>query len=434
MSISSSTRKAGPYSCNGATVVFPFSFKVFSTADVRVVLADAAGLESDLVLGADYTVALNSDQDATPGGTVTSVTSYAAGYKITLTSQLQNLQPVVLTNQGGFYPKVINDALDRLTILVQQLAEKLGRSLSLPISNNGVSATLPAPSPGQMIGWSGDGLSLTNYTGLSSTAISAPMTPVVQGVSLAAARAAMGIDAISTATGTADALIGSYTPSITALANGMKLYLRAASANATTTPTFTPNTGVIPAKQIVKGNGVAVAAGDIIGAGHWIELHYDQTLDKWVLFNPSTGVSSVPAGAVVYVAQSAAPAGYLKANGAAVSRTTYAALFAAIGTAFGAGDGSTTFNIPDLRAEFIRGLDDSRGVDTGRSLGSSQAGDVQTHNHEIVTVGQPGSGGGTGMVLTGTGSTQGTITTYIVAYGGTETRPRNVALLACIKY
>ncbi|WP_228368206.1 phage tail-collar fiber domain-containing protein, partial [Klebsiella pneumoniae] len=63
-----------------------------------------------------------------------------------------------------------------------------------------------------------------------------------------------------------------------------------------------------------------------------------------------------PAGAVVHFARTTAPAGWLKANGTAVSRTAYAALFAAIGTTYGAGDGFNTFNLPDLRGEFIRGF------------------------------------------------------------------------------
>jgi hypothetical protein len=97
---------------------------------------------------------------------------------------------------------------------------------------------------------------------------------------------------ISAAGGTADALTGSYFPAITAITNGMTLYVRASSANATTTPTFTPNSGVITAKTIVKGAGSAVAAGDIAGGGHWIELQYDATLDKWVLLNPANGITS----------------------------------------------------------------------------------------------------------------------------------------------
>ncbi|KAA3649399.1 MAG: hypothetical protein DWQ11_18835 [Proteobacteria bacterium] len=136
MTISSTNRKAGPYSCNGATVSFPFSFKVFQTSDVRVVLTDSNAVETDLTLGADYSVALNADQDAAPGGTITTVATYASGNLVTLTSQAQNLQPVTLTNQGGFYPKVINDALDRMTILVQQVAEQVSRAVKTNISSD----------------------------------------------------------------------------------------------------------------------------------------------------------------------------------------------------------------------------------------------------------------------------------------------------------
>lgn len=97
---------------------------------------------------------------------------------------------------------------------------------------------------------------------------------------------------ISAAGGTADAITGIYAPGIAVLTNGMTLYVRAGSANATTTPTFTPASGTIAAKTIVKGAGAALAAGDIAGGGHWIELQYDQTLDKWVLLNPANGVNT----------------------------------------------------------------------------------------------------------------------------------------------
>lgn len=93
----------------------------------------------------------------------------------------------------------------------------------------------------------------------------------------------------SPAGGTADAITGSYTPAITALVDGLLLYVRAGTANTTTTPSYTPESGTITAKTIVKGNGLALAAGDIAGAGHWIALQYDATLDKWVLMNPASG-------------------------------------------------------------------------------------------------------------------------------------------------
>lgn len=174
---------------------------------------------------------------------------------------------------------------------------------------------------------------------------------------------------------------------------------------------------------------ITTAAGDTCIAtpisGGWVVSQYQQASDL---------PSSVPAGSVIHVAMSTAPVGYLKANGAAVSRTTYARLFAAIGTTFGNGDGLTTFNLPDLRGEFVRGWDDSRGVDSARGFGSQQADAIESHNHPIVSTGAPGSGGTTGMPVITNGAPAGAITTYITAAGSTETRPRNVALLACIKY
>jgi microcystin-dependent protein len=135
-----------------------------------------------------------------------------------------------------------------------------------------------------------------------------------------------------------------------------------------------------------------------------------------------------PVGAVIWVATSTAPNGFLKANGAAVSRTTYAALFAALGTQFGAGDGSSTFNVPDLRGEFIRGWDDSRGVDSGRTFGSFQADEFKSHFHAYAasrgSSDYGGSNAASGSPSAGTTSPA----------GGAETRPRNVALLACIKF
>ena len=136
----------------------------------------------------------------------------------------------------------------------------------------------------------------------------------------------------------------------------------------------------------------------------------------------------VPVGAVAYFSQDVPPFGWLKANGAAVSRTVYANLFAAIGERYGRGDGRTTFNLPDLRGEFIRSWDDGRAIDRNRSLGSWQADEFRSHSHGIGVNRQSdndrGSHSSTVSVDTD-GQTD--------PAGGIETRPRNIALLACIK-
>lgn len=140
-------------------------------------------------------------------------------------------------------------------------------------------------------------------------------------------------------------------------------------------------------------------------------------------------------GSILFFARNTAPTGWLKANGAAVSRASYAALFSAIGTTFGAGDGSTTFNLPDLRGEFLRGWDDGRGVDSGRGFGSAQAGEIQAHTHEkAAAYGNPAATFSDSSVWSRVGTADPTSSIRTGSTGGTETRPRNLALLACIKF
>ena len=110
-------------------------------------------------------------------------------------------------------------------------------------------------------------------------------------------------------------------------------------------------------------------------------------------------VAGVPSGSVFCMAVATVPSGYLECNGAAVSRTTYAALFAIIGTNYGTGNGSSTFNLPDLRGEFIRGFDNGRGADSGRSIASSQGASNASHNHSF-------SDSGTTSTKTLTGTVQ----------------------------
>ena len=174
-------------------------------------------------------------------------------------------------------------------------------------------------------------------------------------------------------------------------------------------------------------------------------------------------VAGVPTGAVFCVAVATIPTGYLECNGAAVSRTTYAALFSFIGTQYGAGNGSSTFNLPDLRGEFVRGFDNGRGVDSGRGIGSSQSGQNLSHDHDAdasatSNVSDPGHrhnarGYGNdddgGNQFTGSGNnsvrnnaiedaTTGISVATNVSIdvdndGGNEARPRNVAMMYIIK-
>ncbi|HEX7116254.1 MAG TPA: phage tail protein [Steroidobacter sp.] len=164
----------------------------------------------------------------------------------------------------------------------------------------------------------------------------------------------------------------------------------------------------------------------------------------------------LPPGTILILSQSTIPSGYrlLKANGAAVSRSAYAELFAEIGTTWGAGDGETTFNLPDIRGEFIRIWDDGRGVDAGRVFASWQADENKLHSHAASTDSAGNHAHSThthGTSSTGfqsgpnkstpSGGSQNTSSngahTHTVSVsnaGGNESRPRNLAFLAVISY
>jgi len=160
-------------------------------------------------------------------------------------------------------------------------------------------------------------------------------------------------------------------------------------------------------------------------------------------------------GQVAFFAMDTAPTGWLKANGAAISRTTYSALFDAIGITFGAGDGSTTFELPDLRGEFPRGWDDGRGVDSGRGFGTAQLDQMQKiigdssggRNAVRRDPSDPRTGALTKSSNTTFRVSQENLDGQFVAFDSSlspnartsdttdgETRSRNVALLACIKF
>jgi len=181
-----------------------------------------------------------------------------------------------------------------------------------------------------------------------------------------------------------------------------------------------------------------------------------------------TTVQGVPSGSVFCMAVATVPSGYKECNGEAVSRSTFSVLFAVIGTQYGTGDGSSTFNLPDLRGEFVRGFDNGRGVDNGRAIASGQGAQNSSHHHTASSsVNDPGhehfpqSGLGHSIAVNdralgnyGSGSGQGlgplgnrdilhhantgiSVTTTIALDGGNDgqgSRPRNVAMMYIIKF
>lgn len=140
--------------------------------------------------------------------------------------------------------------------------------------------------------------------------------------------------------------------------------------------------------------------------------------------------SGNPTGTVIIFASITVPSGYLVCDGAEISREDYANLFGVIGETFGVGDGNTTFKLPDLRGEFIRGFDGGRGIDSNREFGSFQDDELKSHSHQYYKSGtsyaSPHFAGGDQSISL--------VSTNTFSFGGTETRPRNIALQYCIKY
>lgn len=135
MTTPSTARKAGPYTGTGAQTSWPFGFKTFVASDIRVTAADANGVERTLVLNVDYGVALNANQESSPGGTVTYL--LPSGHRLSITGAIAYDQPLDLPSGGNFNPVALENQLDRSTMQIQQLAEGLARAVKVPVTEEG---------------------------------------------------------------------------------------------------------------------------------------------------------------------------------------------------------------------------------------------------------------------------------------------------------
>jgi hypothetical protein len=192
MTVSSTLRKAGPFNGNGVTTAFPFTFKVFAKTDIQVVKTAATGVQTTLVLDSDYSVALNADQDASPGGTITYPvvgSPLAGGSKLDVVGSLDYAQTTDITNLGKFLPQVHENALDYLTILVQQLLEKQGRSLLLPVGETTTALATAANRLDRVLGF--------NAASGNAEVSTFTMTQVASVVAAIYAAAAGPLDALS---------------------------------------------------------------------------------------------------------------------------------------------------------------------------------------------------------------------------------------------
>lgn len=182
----------------------------------------------------------------------------------------------------------------------------------------------------------------------------------------------------------------------------------------------------------------AAGSGIIVIPGLVSRLFCDGVNITDETYNPNNDM----VGMMATFAMNSAPEGWIIANGDAVSRTTYARLFSRIGTLYGAGNGSTTFNLPDGRGVFLRGADLGRGYDSGRVFGSYQADAVKTIDLQYYG---PSSGSGTRTVISvesgrnalytsGINQADGSIQPAFQMPGAVENRVKNLSVLTCIKF
>jgi microcystin-dependent protein len=193
-------------------------------------------------------------------------------------------------------------------------------------------------------------------------------------------------------------------------------------------------------KDLTLSGGVAMSGGEMSG---WVRVIYDLANDRFELVIQE--VQAIPVGITSPWPLATPPTGWLECDGSAISRTTYAPLFAIIGTAYGVGDGSTTFNIPDYRGEFLRGWANGSTNDpdrasrtdrgdgtTGDNIGTKQGYLVQSHDHDLLANSGLGSLDTAGPDTVGFGAGGASGSTEFA--GGNETRPRNVYTMFIIKY
>jgi hypothetical protein len=236
------------------------------------------------------------------------------------------------------------------------------------------------------------------------------------------ARIQAAFNSSAVAGGTANAITGAFTPAIAALpaAPGtLSVFVRAGSANTTTTPTFAADGTV--AKTIVKGNNLPLVAGDIAGAGHWLELQYDATLDKWVLQNPAYGIAGVAAGNVqaqtytAFAAAGTAPTFTLTptpAVAAYAANQRFNVAFAANGTT-----GSNTLNVSGLGAKSIKQYD-ATGAKVSGIIVSGRNYDLQYDGTDFVIL---NPGGFNSLVRLNTANGYGSTNTAIRRYSNVVT-------------
>lgn len=295
MTVQSEVRR-NDYIGNGAVDTYSYGFRIYEEEDLLITQVDPVGVETELVLTADYTVSgVGSFAPASRNITLLAG-NLPSGYGLTIRFRTGITQGADLRNQGGFFPEVVEDALDRLTQIDQQQQDEVDRSIKLPETETGI-MLLPtlAQRSGRWLAFDGSGDPIAS-SGPAGAPVSVFMETVLDDTSAAAARATLGAVgntgnevingnkvfsgagnyATATGTNTYAATLG-----LTALVAGARHFI--VFTNGATSPTPTINPDTLGAKTIKRMDGSPLAAGDI-PAG-WVGELLDAGADMRLL-NP----------------------------------------------------------------------------------------------------------------------------------------------------
>lgn len=343
--ISTETSKVR-YSGNDSTTVFPVTFPFSEDSHLQVIVADENDTQTVLVLDTDYSVSGAGESS----GSVTYPISgdpLPAGSTITINRVVPLKQLTDFENQGGFFAETHEDAFDYLMMAIQQQQEAIDRSVKVSVTSgqegediydavdNAAQQALAYAEQAQGYAEDASSYATDAENSVTSAQVAQGLAETAQGLAEDAKDAAVIAQGLAEDAQEAaeEAAAGVNLPPIEEGDAGKLLIVKTDESGYKLTPGNEANSPVI-----LDGDGKMPA---IDGSN-------------------MTGISSVPVGSYFPFAGSSAPEGFLLCDGSAVSRETYAALFSAIGTAWGSGDGSTTFNVPNMKGRVPVGYDASQ--------------------------------------------------------------------------